>query len=188
MEINYNNMPIGVSKRLFALRYVLNCIRTWLLFNVKYRGMVKYNGFVRVQRGTTFERYGIVIGNNVQFGSYCRIRNEATFKDNILIAGSVCFIGRNDHDISKPGQLIWNGERGRDGRVIVESDVWIGHGCIVLSGVTIGMGSIIAAGSVLTKDVPPCEVWGGVPARKIRDRFKNEAEMLHHLEYLKSLE
>ena len=84
MEIEYHNMQIDTSKRDFAIRYILNCIRTWMLFHVKYRGKVKYKGFVRVQRGTTFERKGIEIGNNVQFGSYCRIRNATVFKNRIL--------------------------------------------------------------------------------------------------------
>lgn len=188
MKIDYHNMPIGTSKRVFAIRYILNNIRTWLLFHVKYRGKVKYNGFVRVQRGTTFERKGIVIGNNVQFGSYCRIRNAAIFKNSILLAGNVYFIGRNDHDISVPGQLIWDGKRGEDGVTVVENDVWIGHGAIVLGGVTIGAGSVIAAGAVVTKDVPPCEIWGGVPAKKVRDRFMTVGDKDKHIDYLKNLE
>lgn len=187
MEIEYHNMQIDTSKRVFAIRYILNCIRTWMLFHVKYRGKVKYKGFVRVQRGTTFERKGIEIGNNVQFGSYCRIRNATVFKNSILLGGNVCFIGRNDHDISVPEQLIWNGERGNDGTTIVDNDVWIGHGVIVLGGVTIGEGSVIAAGAVVTKNVPPCEIWGGVPAKKIRDRFKTEEDKNMHLKYLNSL-
>ena len=47
---------------------------------------------------------------------------------------------------------------------------WIGTGAIILQGVTIGEGAVIAAGAVVTKDVPPYEIWGGVPAKKIRDR------------------
>lgn len=188
MKIDYHNMPLDSTKRVFAVRYVLNCIRTWLLFHVKYRGKVNYNGFVRVQRGTSFECKGIVIGNNVQFGSYCRIRNKALFKNNILVAGGVCFIGRNDHDISVPCQTIWAGIRGDDGCTVVESDVWIGHGAIILGGITIGAGSVIAAGAVVTKDIPPCEIWGGVPAKKIRNRFATDEDKIKHLEFLKSLD
>jgi len=59
-------------------------------------------------------------------------------------------------------------------RVTVGSDVWIGAGSIVLDGVKIGNGAIIAAGAVVTKDVPPYAIVGGVPARLIRYRFDQE--------------
>ena len=48
--------------------------------------------------------------------------------------------------------------------------------------VKIGTGSIVAAGALVTKDIPPCEIWGGVPAKKIKDRFNNESDMRKHLE------
>lgn len=50
-----------------------------------------------------------------------------------------------------------------------------------MSGITIGKGSIVAAGSVVTKDIPPCEIWGGIPAKKIRNRFNTEEEKKYHL-------
>lgn len=53
----------------------------------------------------------------------------------------------------------------------VGNDVWIGAGCIILDGMTIGDGAIIAAGAVVTKDVPPYAIVGGVPAKIIRYRF-----------------
>lgn len=52
--------------------------------------------------------------------------------------------------------------------VTIEDDVFIGAKCIILKGVTIGKGSIIAAGSVVTKSIPPFEIWGGNPAKIIR--------------------
>ena len=57
--------------------------------------------------------------------------------------------------------------------VILENDVWIGTGVKILPGVTIGKGSVIAAGAVVTKDVPPYTLWGGVPAKKIKDIRQN---------------
>ena len=51
------------------------------------------------------------------------------------------------------------------------NDVWIGRNALILSGVTIGNGAVIAAGAVVTKDVAPYEVVGGVPARHIKLRF-----------------
>ncbi|WP_224766951.1 CatB-related O-acetyltransferase [Janibacter melonis] len=59
----------------------------------------------------------------------------------------------------------------RRGPISVGDDVWIGTNAIILSGVSIGVGSVIAAGAVVTKDVQPYTVVGGVPARKIKMRF-----------------
>jgi acetyltransferase-like isoleucine patch superfamily enzyme len=56
----------------------------------------------------------------------------------------------------------------------VGSDVWIGFGVRVMDGVTIGNGSVIAAGALLTKDIPPYEIWAGIPAKKISTRFEKE--------------
>ena len=183
LKIEYANMPAGSSKLMFVLRYLFNKGRTWFLFHIKYP-WVKYNGFVRVMRGTSFAHFPIKIGNNVQFGGYCNVASPVVFGNQILMAGRVCFVGKNDHDFSIPGQYIWDGKRGKDGTCIVEDDVWIGHGATIVGGIQIGKGSIIAAGSVVTKDVPPCEIWAGVPAKKIRDRFRSEKDKEQHLYFL----
>ena len=54
--------------------------------------------------------------------------------------------------------------------IFIDKDVWIGANCIITAGVTIGEGSVIAAGSVVTKDVPPFTIFGGVPAKFIKER------------------
>lgn len=59
----------------------------------------------------------------------------------------------------------------RADRVIIGNDVWIGHGVIVLPGLKVGDGAVLAAGAVVTKDVPPYTIVGGVPAKVIRARF-----------------
>lgn len=184
MKIDYNNMPNGASKRSFALRYVFNMLRSWYIFHVRYR-WVKYNGFVRLMKGTHFaQNMDVVIGNNVQFGNDCNVSCNVHFGNNVLMAGNVQFVGRHDHTFSVPGVTIWNGERGDNGTTIVEDDVWIGTSSIIISGVTIGRGSIVAAGSVVTCDVPPCEVWAGIPAKKIKDRFASDADKQRHLAFL----
>ena len=58
----------------------------------------------------------------------------------------------------------------RTAPVMIEDDVWIGHGATVLKGVRIGRGAVVAAGAVVTKDVPPYAIVGGIPARILRMR------------------
>lgn len=95
-------------------------------------------------------------------------------------------VGGGDHDTSRvtTHSFLYN-ERDSDLRpsalppvydrlsrdVIVGSDVWIGSGATVLRGVRIGHGAVVGASSLVNRDVGPYEVWAGVPARKIRDRF-----------------
>ena len=165
-------MPKGAGMTTFAIRYIMNIVRTWYLFHLKYP-WVKYNGFVRVMAHTTFARgMKISIGHNVQFGEYCNIASDVVFKNNILIAGRVCFVGRNDHQFDTVGELIWNSSRGYNGITIVEDDVWIGANAIILSGVKIGQGAIIGAGTVVAKNVPPYAIY--VNGRVVAYRFSEE--------------
>ena len=60
------------------------------------------------------------------------------------------------------------------GDIVAGSDVWIGYEAVILAGVTIGDGAVIGARAVVTKDVPPYTIVGGVPARAIRRRFPEE--------------
>ena len=60
------------------------------------------------------------------------------------------------------------------GNIVVGSDVWIGYEAVILAGVTIGDGAIVAARAVVTQDVPPYTIVGGVPARPIRKRFSDQ--------------
>lgn len=59
------------------------------------------------------------------------------------------------------------------GNIVIGNDVWIGYEAVILSGVTIGDGAIIGTRAVVTKDVPPYTIVGGVPAKKIRKRFSD---------------
>ena len=64
--------------------------------------------------------------------------------------------------------------RRRADRVVIGNDVWIGHAVIVMPGVTVGDGAVLAAGAVVTRDVAPYTIAGGVPAKQIRERFNRD--------------
>ncbi len=86
-----------------------------------------------------------------------------------MIAQRTMIIGGNHEfaDTSVPMRL--QGE-GKQGEIVVENDVWIGAGSIILSGVTIGHGAVIAAGAVVTKSVAPQTIVGGNPAKVLGTR------------------
>ncbi len=185
MKIDFNNIPNGCGKFSFVLRYMMNVVRTWLLVHLRYR-WVKYNGFVRIMTPIVIGRFNIELGHNVQIGRYSEIITDVKLGNNVLLAGYVHLIGKYDHQFNTPGQFIWDSERGNNGTTIINDDVWIGTSSIIIGGVTIGEGAVIAAGSVVTKDIPSFEIWGGVPAKKIRDRFDNDKDRLIHEQFIKT--
>ena len=130
---------------------------------------------------------GIFNIDHVKIGkrTYGRVNVLDFGTENILKIGSYCSIGPNvafvlcaEHPIntvsSFPFRVKIMGEQFEaisKGNIIVDDDVWFGYGAIVMSGVHIGQGAVIAAGSVVTKDVPPYAVVGGCPAKIIKYRF-----------------
>lgn len=180
-----NNVRPGRNKAQNALRRIANYIRSFRILKIKYP-WIKAKGFVRIHKTTAIwsPHKDISFGDQVQFGSRCRIQCDIEFGNSILIASNVAFVGKDDHIINIPEQTIWNSGRGDSQKTIVGNDVWIGHGAIVVAGVHIGDGAIIAAGSVVVKDVEPCTIVGGNPARFIKNRFETEEDKEKHLQYL----
>jgi acetyltransferase-like isoleucine patch superfamily enzyme len=101
----------------------------------------------------------------------------------VLIAQNVGLIARDAHSAYLVGTTMWESPRGDKFQIVIEDDVWIGYGAIVLSGVTIGRGSIIAAGSVVIKDVPPYSIVVPEPGRILKQRFTPE-QIAEHEEAL----
>lgn len=101
----------------------------------------------------------------LKIGHFCSIANEVCF----LLGGGHKTTFLSTFPFEK---LIFNAshEATTKGPIIVQDDVWIGYGCIILSGVTIGQGSIIGAGSVVSKDIPPYAIFAG--NRIIKYRFE----------------
>ncbi|MDB2310609.1 CatB-related O-acetyltransferase [Opitutales bacterium] len=96
----------------------------------------------------------------------------------VMIAPDVTIAGA-DHVFDEPGVPMYFSGRPDLPETIIQDDVWIGARVCILAGVKIGRGSIIAMGSVVTKDVPAYSIYGGVPAKMIRRRFTDEEAQLH---------
>ncbi len=132
---------------------------------------------------------GLTIGDDVYIGKYCSIVCDGEIGDDVLIANNVGLVGRNDHDHRAIGIGIrrapWIGDAnyqgpGRDRKLVIDPDVWIGFGAVVLSGVTVGRGAIVSSGSVVSSNVAPYDIVGGNPAVTIGRRFKTEEEIQQH--------
>ena len=128
------------------------------------------------------------IGDYSYLGSDCMV-SDAVVGRFCAIAARVR-IGPPDHPMDRPSQHrftyvpeYYDASQKRDSgffaarrseSVLIGHDVWIGHGTVVLAGVRVGNGAVLAAGAVVTKDVAPYAIVAGVPARRIRDRFPPE--------------
>jgi len=86
-----------------------------------------------------------------------------------MIAERVMIIGGN-HEFSRLDIPMDMQGEGKQGKIVIEDDVWIGAGSIILTGITIGEGSIIGAGSIVTKSIQPYSIVAGNPAKVIRMR------------------
>lgn len=111
-------------------------------------------------------------GANIYFGFFSHIGSDLVVHSDVLVASNVSFVG-GDHEIYDLNNKIFFSGRSQKMAIVLESDTWIGHGSIILSGVTIGTGAVVAAGSVVTKNVKPFTIVGGNPAKKIKDRFNS---------------
>ena len=113
---------------------------------------------------------GLTMGDNSNIGPYNYIgcSGKITIGNNVMLAPRVSIYAEN-HVFDHPEILIR--DQGVEKKeVIIEDDCWIAANSILLAGVTIGKGSVVAAGSVVTENVPPYSVVAGVPAKWIKSR------------------
>ncbi len=187
MDITNNTVP-NRTKSILFIRSIMNKIRACYMKKIKFR-WIKSNGFLRIPFETKIwaPHKDVKFGHHVQFGSKCMIQCDIEFGNYVLVASNVSFVGKDDHLFDKVGTPIWNSGRGDSYKTYIGNDVWIGHGAIIMGGVKISDGAIVAAGAVVTKDVPPCAIVGGNPAKVIKDRFCNNNEMKLHCNTISTL-
>jgi len=139
---------------------------------------------VKFNHKDTFSFQNISIGNDVYIAPgavFLSSDSEIMIGNKVLFGPNVTII-TGDHSLDLRGKYIYDITEKRPGEdlpVVLEDDVWVGTGAIILKGVTIKRGAIIAAGAIVTKDVPPYAIAGGIPARVLRYRGTNE-DIAHH--------
>lgn len=163
---------------------------------LRCRIIAKLGKNIYIGKGSTFGRGTVLwapnrldIGHNVYIGKYCTLQADMSIGNNIVIANNVGLIGKYDHDYTKVGTNIkdapWIGDadydfKGKGKKIIIEDDVWIGFGAVIFSGVTVHKGAIVAAGSIVTKDVPCYSIVAGNPAGIRGMRFTDEEIEKHN--------
>ena len=136
------------------------------------------NSHIHIGNNTDIHDYCMILpcGGSIEIGDYCYINPQnilyghggLKIGNNVLIGAQTLVIPAN-HVFTNKNELIRLQGDTTQGTVI-EDDVWIGCGCKILDGVTIGKGSVIGAGSVITRNVEPYSVVVGVPGKVIKQR------------------
>lgn len=174
---------------MYIYRFIRNCYRKyhWENTNMHNRLVLKdYSNYKNIIAGS--HSYGVIdalfhssTGEKLYIGNFCSI------------APNVLFIVASDHnyrDVSTyPFKVMIKGDKYEalsKGDIVLKDDVWIGANSIILSGITINQGAIVAAGSVVTKDIPPYAIVGGNPAKIIKYRFSQKIiEKLLNIDFSK---
>lgn len=125
---------------------------------------------IYIASGAYFSRgREIGIGSNTYIGRNVCLSCHVEIGSHVLVASNVAFVG-GDHQFDNIEGYIMNSGRDLIKKIIVEDDVWIGHGAIIMHGVHLAAGCIVGAGAVVTKNVGVDEIVAGNPAKYIRHR------------------
>lgn len=172
---------MNYKKKLFKIIYVLFARS---LPSSRYSIIKKWRGYIggkimeahgvniNIESGATFSEY-VKLGDNSGIGINCIVDNKTSIGRNVMMARD-CIINPDNHAYERLDIPMNQQGYQPHKEVIIEDDVWIGARVIIMQGVHIGKGSVIAAGAVITKDVLPYSVVGGVPAKLIKSRIIEE--------------
>lgn len=144
---------------------------------------------VRFSKGRFYGIQNIEIGSNVSLGEGFRLfatRAKIIIGDDVMFGPGVTVVtGDHRTDIlDRPMITVSDSDKlpENDRDVVFEGDNWVGANAIILKGVTVGQGAVISAGAVVTRNVPPYAIVGGVPAKVIRMRGEKHKEKIAHIE------
>ena len=159
---------LALELRLYVANHVITHVPSHAFRLLYYRSVLRFKvgSQSSIFMGTTFEAPGgltIGVGSTVNRGCLLDSRGTLSIGDSVSISSGVTILTA-EHDVQSSSFA------GREEPVHVEDHVFIGTKALILPGVVLGRGAVIAAGAVVTKDVAPYTIVGGVPARKLGDR------------------
>lgn len=155
------------------LQIILGRFRCW--YFSFFKG-VEFGSNVYIGSGCSISSiYSLKFGNDIYIGKRVTIEVEGVVSDKVIIGNNVGIVGRKDHDVFLSNIPAFDANVVRNDRSLSEATyigkgVWIGYGSIILSGVKIGQNAVVAAGSVVIRDVAPGEIVAGNPAKVISCR------------------
>lgn len=124
---------------------------------------------VNIEKGATFTS-DVTIGDRSGIGKDCELHGEVHIGNHVMMAPECVFYTRN-HETSRLDIPMGDQGNSQPTPIFIGDDVWLGRRVMVMPGVRIGDHCVIAAGAVVTKDIPPYSIAGGVPARIIGSRL-----------------
>ena len=148
--------------------------RTYYTYKVKHK--VKECGSSLRCNGKCFVTNNVSLGHNVNFNGMRIVGSGSVIIGNNFHSGIECMIITDNHNYE--GEAIPYDSTYTKKNIRIEDNVWIGNRVLIVGNVTIGEGAIVAAGAVVCKDVPPCAIVGGNPAKIIKYRDKAHYEAL----------
>lgn len=178
----------GLYKLISAKWYLRKCTSVGKMVSVNQKPLLINEGVIHIgnevriwsniQQTKIFVEKGalLIIGNNSRInGVHISASQQIEIGNNVRIAPYTIIIDNDYHKIEDHFS-----DEGKKSPIIIEDDVWITMNCMIMKGVTIGKGAVIAAGSVVTKDVAPYSVVGGVPAKLIKMQTREFSGPIHH--------
>lgn len=181
------------------IKLVIKKVLLYFLNTIEHKENVTLTGFSRGLQNVTFEGKNVVSDRCV-FSGKITIGYASTLGFNNLLGGTIsigkyCQLGADvailatnhplHHITTYINSNLFQGELNQfkeEKQITIGNDVWIGHNVIIVGNVTVGNGAVLAAGSVVTKDVPAYSIVAGAPAKMIKKRFSDK--VIHEIEDL----
>lgn len=158
------------------------CIRIFLNMYLSRKMKIRSLG-IGCQLGKGSKVKNAVLGDYASFGPQCEFNGPVIIGDLTMLSSEVLVIGQDHEAFNNQLPMRIAFPKKQRPITVIEADCWIGARVIIMEGVRIGRGSVVGAGSIVTKSIPPYSIAVGTPAKVIKFRFTGQ-ELINYDEYL----